>query len=155
MEFGIGSQHICHSFCQRYRVSCIITAVLYHLCQHKQYFLSSLKVPLVNNRTCRLQRRAAQEEPRASQCLMSCIMELYRDRQQVVTRNAKCSHVHISAAEAQERYHGFCTFLPAYRGPTLRQMCDSKAAAHGGGFFLQIRRPLPYRGFDFLPPRHC
>lgn len=60
MEFGIGSQHICYSFCQRYQVNCIITTVLYHLCQHKQYFLLSLKVPLVNNRKCRLQRRAAQ-----------------------------------------------------------------------------------------------
>lgn len=36
MEFGIGSQHICYSFCQRYQVSCIISTVLYHLCQHKQ-----------------------------------------------------------------------------------------------------------------------
>lgn len=38
MELGIGSQHICYSFCQRYCVSCIISTVLYHFCQHKQSF---------------------------------------------------------------------------------------------------------------------
>lgn len=79
-------------------------------------------------------------------------MELYRDRQQVVTRNTKCSYVYTSAAEAEERYQGICSLLPAYCGPTLRQMCDSKAAVHGGGFFLQIQRPLLYRGIDFRPP---
>lgn len=61
---GFGSQHICYPFCQRYWISCIITTVLHHLCQHKQSFLSALKVPQVNNWTCSLQRAAAQQ-PRA------------------------------------------------------------------------------------------
>lgn len=66
MEFGIGSQHICYSFCQRYRVSCIISTVLYHLCQHKQRFFIVSESATGESLNVQTPKSSSPEELRAS-----------------------------------------------------------------------------------------
>lgn len=58
-------------------------------------------------------------------------------------------HLRLRRETAQR----FCCFLPACCDPTLRQMCDGKAAAQVDWFFsLTQRNPSMHRVWCFPPP---
>lgn len=153
MEFGIGSQHICYSFCQRYWISCIISTVLYHLCQHKQSFFSVFESATGEQRNVQTPKSSSPGRAESIHNAWQICIRKWR-RHIAKSHQQKCTVLSwicfcISGRGEKPR----AGFVTSCRDPTLRQMCDGKAAAQVDWFFsLTQRNPSTHRVWCFPSP---